>query len=282
MAKHSLGFAIVRAMIGKQHPSARTTPQLRLELQARKAESSRALALRFGLNPKTVDKWKRRPTTADAPMGPKPPVSTALSAAGEAVIVIFRKHTRLRLDDCLARLKPLIPHLSRSALHRCLKRYGVNRIPLGRAEKLRRIPHSREPGRVTIAVHAVSSEAGEFFVLTAISELTRFVFARWTSLASAYSARNFLSDLVNQAPIIIRTVQTDDFEAFADPTEHPWDPRFPGKEHPFEQFCRENGIRHVIGQEGILAPKPITKGWTTVAEVKAYFDRPRSDAERTS
>jgi len=135
---------------------------------------------------------------------------------------------------------------------------------------------------VTIAVHAVASEAGEFFVLTAISELSRIVFARYASLASAYFARNFLSDVVKWTPTRIRTVETDDFEAFVDPTERPWDPRFPGKEHPFEQFCRENDIRHVVRQEGILAPKPITKGWTSVAEVKAYFDRRRRAAEPTS
>lgn len=50
------------------HGSARTTPRIRAELQASK-ESSRVLAGRYGLNPKTVLKWRRRTTTADAHMG---------------------------------------------------------------------------------------------------------------------------------------------------------------------------------------------------------------------
>ncbi|MCY1244587.1 hypothetical protein D9M72_576740 [compost metagenome] len=54
------------------HGSARTTPRLRAELQASK-ESTRTLAVRYGLNPKTVAKWRARATTLDAPMGPRSP-----------------------------------------------------------------------------------------------------------------------------------------------------------------------------------------------------------------
>jgi hypothetical protein len=49
------------------HGSARTTPRVRAELQASK-ESARALAARYGLNAKTVRKWRRRTTTADEPI----------------------------------------------------------------------------------------------------------------------------------------------------------------------------------------------------------------------
>ena len=37
----------------------------------------------------------------------------------EAIIVAFRKHTLLPLDDCLYALQATIPHLTRSSLHRC-------------------------------------------------------------------------------------------------------------------------------------------------------------------
>jgi len=68
------------------HGSARTTPRLRAELQASK-ESTRSLAGRYGLNPKTVAKWRKRTTTSDAPMGPKDPRSTVLTPAEEAIVV---------------------------------------------------------------------------------------------------------------------------------------------------------------------------------------------------
>ena len=62
------------------HGSARTTPRVRAELQASQ-ESTRALAARHGLNPKTVAKWRARQTTADTPMGPRQPRSTVLTGA---------------------------------------------------------------------------------------------------------------------------------------------------------------------------------------------------------
>jgi hypothetical protein len=52
------------------HGSARTTPRVRAELQAAQA-SSRTLAAQYGLNLKTVLKWRKRGSTADAAMGPK-------------------------------------------------------------------------------------------------------------------------------------------------------------------------------------------------------------------
>lgn len=82
------------------HGSARTTPCLRAEFQASK-ESTRALAARYGLNPKTVAEWRKRTTTADAPMGPKALKSTVLTPAEEAIVVAFLQKTLLPLDDLL-------------------------------------------------------------------------------------------------------------------------------------------------------------------------------------
>ena len=65
-------------------------------------------------------KWKHRESVKDLPMGPKEPSSTVLSKAEEAMIVTFRRHTLLALDDCLYALQNVIPRLTRSSLHRCL------------------------------------------------------------------------------------------------------------------------------------------------------------------
>ena len=111
------------------HGSARTTPRVRAELQASQ-ESTRALAARYGPNPKTVAKWRARRTTADTPMGPRRPRSTVLTGAEEAIIVESRRRTLPPLDDVLGCLRETIPTLSRSALHRCLERHGVSsRLP---------------------------------------------------------------------------------------------------------------------------------------------------------
>jgi len=75
------------------HGSARTTEALRRAIQHSQA-SIRTLAERYGINPKTVAKWKRRTHVSDAPMGPKDPGSTTSSKEEEAIIVARRNRRR--------------------------------------------------------------------------------------------------------------------------------------------------------------------------------------------
>lgn len=110
------------------HGSARTTPRVRAELQASQAPT-RALAVQYRLNPKTVAKWRSRTGTADAPMGPVRLRSTILTETEEAIVVEFRRRTLLPLDDVLGCLRESIPTLSRSALYRCPVRHGISRLP---------------------------------------------------------------------------------------------------------------------------------------------------------
>src|SRR5690606_5121664 len=123
-------------MVQVHHGSATTTAAVRRAIQ-HSQESLRALAKRYGINEKTVAKWKKREMVADLPTGPKKPHSTVLSVEEEALIVAFRKHTLLPLDDCLYALQPTIPHLSRSLLHRCLQRHGISRLPDVEGDKQR-------------------------------------------------------------------------------------------------------------------------------------------------
>ena len=101
------------------HGSARTTAALRRAIQ-NSQESLARLASRYDLNAKTIAKWRKRTTVEDARMGPYHPHSTVLTTEQEAMIVAFRKHTLLPLDDCLYALQASIPNLTRSSLHRCL------------------------------------------------------------------------------------------------------------------------------------------------------------------
>ena len=110
------------------HGSATTTAAVRRAIQ-HSQESLRALAKHYGINQKTVAKWKQRNSVADLPTGPKDPKSTVLSVEDEAIVVAFRRHTLLPLDDCLYALQATIPHLSRSSLHRCLQRHNISRFP---------------------------------------------------------------------------------------------------------------------------------------------------------
>jgi transposase len=60
------------------HGSATTTEAVRRAIQAGQ-ESVRALARRYGISPTTVQKWRKRSSISDAPMGPKQVRSTVLT-----------------------------------------------------------------------------------------------------------------------------------------------------------------------------------------------------------
>ena len=98
------------------HGCARTTEAVRRAIQ-HSQESLNALAAQYGINPKTVAKWRQRQNVQDARMGPKQVQSSVLTPEEEAAIVAFRRYTLLPLDDCLYSLQASIPHLTRSALH---------------------------------------------------------------------------------------------------------------------------------------------------------------------
>ncbi len=96
----------------------------------REGQASRALLSKeLGVNPRTVAKWRKRSTVEDVKAGPKQPRATHLTEAQEAMIIAVRRHRLLPMDDCLSALQPSIPHLLRPALHRCLQRHGISRLP---------------------------------------------------------------------------------------------------------------------------------------------------------
>src|SRR5215208_2853480 len=150
------------------HGSASTTKAVRRAIQVRQ-ESVRALARRYGVSPTTVQKWRKRQTVADQPMGPKQPRSTVLTVEEEAIIVAFRRHTLLPLDDCLYALQPTIPHLTRSSLHRCLQRHGIARRPDTDGSKPQRSRFKRYPiGFFHLDIAEVRTEQGKLHLFVAI------------------------------------------------------------------------------------------------------------------
>jgi transposase-like protein len=158
------------------HGSARTTAAVRRAIQ-HSQESLRSLAKRYGINPKTVAKWRARTSSADQRTGPKAPHSTVLSTKEEAIVVAFRRHTLLPLDDCLYALQATIAHLTRSSLHRCLQRHGISRLPDTDGDKPQRAKFKRYPiGFFHIDIAEVRSEQGRLYLLVAIDRTSKFAF----------------------------------------------------------------------------------------------------------
>ena len=235
------------------HGSATTTEAIRRAIRARQ-ESVRAAAKRYGVSPTTVQKWRRRQTTADARMGPREPRSTVLTPEEEAVIVAFRRHTLLPLDDCLYALQPTIPHLTRSSLHRCLQRHGISRLPETDGDKPLRSKFKRYPiGFFHIDIAEVRTEEGKLYLLVAIDRTSKFAFAELHEKATRRVAGTFLRALAAAVPYKIHTVLTDNGTHFTEPSGNAWTPaeikamraeKVLFRCHSFEAACADLDIEH--------------------------------------
>jgi transposase InsO family protein len=235
------------------HGSATTTEAVRRAIQARQ-ESVRAAAKRFGISPTTVQKWRKRQTTADARMGPMEPRSTVLTVEEEAIVVAFRRHTLLPLDDCLYALQPTIPHLRRSSLHRCLQRHGIARLPDIDGDKPKRWRFKAYPiGYFHLDIAEVHTEEGRLYLFVAIDRTSKFAFAQLHEKATRRVAGDFLRALAAAVPYKIHTVLTDNGTHFTDPSGDGWTPedikamraqKVLFRCHAFEAACADLDIEH--------------------------------------
>lgn len=198
------------------HGSATTTHAVRAAIQRSKA-SIAELSERYGINPKTVAKWRSRECVEDAAMGPKEVKSSVLSAEEEAAVVAFRKHTLLPLDDCLYALQASISHLTRSSLHRCLQRHGISRLPDVEGCQPRKKFKQYPIGYFHIDIAEVRTEEGKLHMFVAIDRTSKFAFAELHERATRRIALDFLNHLIEVVPYKIHTVLTDNGTQFTTP-----------------------------------------------------------------
>jgi transposase-like protein len=221
------------------HGSARTTAAVRRAIQ-HSQESIAKLAKRYDLNPKTVAKWRKRAQVHDAPMGPKQPRSTVLTLEEEALIVAFRKHTLLPLDDCLYALQATLPHLSRSALHRCLQRHGISHLPDMTGEQPAKKKFKSYPiGYFHLDIAEVRTEEGKLSLFVAIDRACKFAYAELHAEANKMVAAQFLRKLIAAVPYKIHTVLTDNGIQFTNRKRDRY-----AFQHIFDRVCHESGIDH--------------------------------------
>src|SRR6516164_10745763 len=247
------------------HGSATTTEAVRRAIQ-HSQESLRALGKRYSVNPKTIAKWKGRTSVADLPTGPKEPRSTVLTVEEEAVVVAFRRHTLLPLDDCLYALQPTIPHLTRSSLHRCLQRHGISRLPQVAGEASPKRKFKAYPiGFFHVAIAEVQTAQGKLYLLVAIDRASKFAAARLVDKANTQTARLFLEAVVAAVPYRVEIVLTDNGSQFADLPNNRSGPTARLRGHRFDRACREHRIEHRL-------TKP-NHPWTTDVIDKCFFAR---------
>ncbi len=221
------------------HGSAKTTHVVRAAIQ-RSDATTKALAEHYGINQKTVAKWRKRSGIHDEPMGPKHPSSTVLTVEEEAVCVAFRQHTLLALDDCLYALQATIPHLSRSALHRCYQRHGISRLPNVDGDKSTKKKFKQYPiGYFHIDIAEVRTEEGKMYLFVAIDRTSKFAYVELHERQTKMIAAEFLRKLVIAVPYKIHWILTDNGIQFTNRKQDKY-----LSAHIFDRVCNDNGIEH--------------------------------------
>ena len=225
-----------------RHGCATTTHAIRAAIQRSQATNA-ALSRQLGINVKTVAKWRKRETLEDRKTGPSEPRSTVLSQDEEAMVVAFRRHTLLPLDDCLYALQPTIAHLTRSSLHRCLQRHGISRLPDMEGDKPKRQKFKRYPiGYFHVDIAEVRTDECKLYLFVAIDRTSKFAVTRLVDKANRKTAWEFLETLLDAVPYRIHTILTDNGIQFAEQPRN----RNTIYSRPmrFDMICTANGIEH--------------------------------------
>jgi transposase-like protein len=198
------------------------------------------LSARYGINEKTVAKWRKRTSVVDMPTGPRDAKSTVLSVEDEAVIVAFRRHTLLPLDDCLYTLQPTIPYLTRSSLHRCLQRHDISRLPDIDGDKPVKKKFKAYPlGYFHVDIAEVQTAEGKLYLFVAIDRTSKFVYVELHPKAGKMVAAAFLRNLIATVPYTINIVLTDNGIQFTNHERHLF-----AFKHIFDRVCGEHEIEH--------------------------------------
>ena len=117
------------------------------------------------------------------------------------MVVAFRRHTLLPLDDCLYALQATIPHLTRSSLHRCLQRHGISRLPDVDGDKPVRAKFKAYPiGYFHVDLAEVRTEQGKLYLLVAIDRTSKFAFVELHEKATQRIAGDFLRHIAAALP----------------------------------------------------------------------------------
>jgi len=101
----------------------------------------------------------------------------------------FEPSTLLPLDNCLYALQASIPHLTRSALHRCFQRHEISRLPDIEGDKSKRQRCKRYPiGFFHLDIAEVQTAEGKLYLFVAIDRTRKFAVTQLVEKADRKTA----------------------------------------------------------------------------------------------
>ena len=228
------------------HANATTTPKIRSYIQRSKKPVAE-LVDELGVSETTVRRWRGRTTVADHSHRPKR-LTTSLSVMEETLVCELRTSLQLPLDDIVEVMRRCVnDRLSRSAIHRCLKRHGISQ---------RKKPDKPSVGvfeQATVGFihidlkHLPALERRKSYAFVAIDRATRYVYVEIHSKRDAKTSEGFLKRFLAHFPYPVHTILTDNGSEFTDRFAVDMKNKPPGKpsgKHPFDIVCANKKINH--------------------------------------
>jgi transposase-like protein len=204
------------------------------------------LARELGVSETTVRRWKPRASVTD---GSHVPIrlATSLTDLEQRLVLELRTALQLPLDDIVEVMRRCMnPKLSRSAIHRCLKRHGVSARP----KPGKRQVGTFEPtgvGFIHVDLkHLARLDGQPSFVFVAIDRATRFVHIEIIARRDAATVAACLARFLATFPHKLRTILTDNGSEFTDrfgAARWRTQRRATGRHH-FDRVCARHGIEH--------------------------------------
>lgn len=231
------------------HANARTTPKTRALIQS-SALSVAQLARQLGVSETTVRRWKGRDRVTDG-SHTRHRLGQSTSPTDEALIRELRQDIGLSLDDIVQVMQRCVnPALSRSAIHRCMKRIGVAQRPQPATlpAPSRSFPDDTPCGFIHIDLkHLTRLQARRAYVFVAIDRATRFVHIEIVRQRDAHSIAACLERFLAAFPHRVHTILTDNGSEFTDRFAVDMKDKPQGKpsgRHPFDRICQDRAIEH--------------------------------------
>ncbi|SAY47130.1 Integrase core domain protein [Komagataeibacter rhaeticus] len=227
------------------HGNATTTAAVRRAIQ-HSQESLRALAKRYGINSKTVAKWKGRPEGSSFDGLVDRRGSHRRSVPPPYIIAPGRLPLRATGDD------PASDALFIASLSSAPWDQPTARDTEG--DKPKRAKFKTYPiGYFHIDIAEVRTEMGRLYLFVVVDRTSKFAFVQLHQKATRRIAGDFLHTLAATVPYRIHTVLTDNGTHFTDPTGDGWTPEdikamwadgIVFRYHSFEAACADLDIEH--------------------------------------
>lgn len=231
----------------KLHANATTTPRIRSYIQHSTASTS-SLVRELGISARTVARWRGRREVHDRSHVPHR-LATTMTNWEVALCLELRRALSLPLDDIVEAMRRCLnPALSRSAIHRCLKRHGISARQ--RPEKPPALAFKTETpaGFIHIDVKYLPPLGRKrSYAYVAIDRATRFVYLEILPDRRGQTAAAFLERFLAAFPLPVHTILTDNGSEFTDrfAVDKPGKPKDkPTGSHHFDLVCRRRHIAH--------------------------------------